>query len=105
MSLTKILAEIEAEFEKDPYLVWEFLEEDDLLITRSNRNSYIIGVRKYLKERRMIAVKFIYSLQTDTFYQDSGLESPEIVERGPSAREVEQLRTNVDYLTFVSGNQ
>lgn len=98
--MENVLRKIEMEASKDPHYVWNFLAENDLLVTKSGGRLFIIGVREYIPVRRMIAIKFIYDLQSDKFFRSSGLEYPDLVERGPTLWEAAQLNVNLDYQIF-----
>jgi hypothetical protein len=47
-------------------------------------------------------IRFVYSINTDTFYPDSGFERPDDIERWANVQEIEKLKRNIDYLTFIS---
>ncbi len=102
--IEKRLKEIELEFNNDS-LIWTHLEEDDLLVTKSKNSRYIIGVKRFNSKTNMIDVKFIYSLQSDSFYPDDGNESPDRVERCPSSEEVDRLTKNVKYQIYLSTDE
>lgn len=108
--ITKFLKAIEAGFAKNPYLVWSYLEEGDLLVTRGKRTNtlYIICVKAYVPSKRMISVEFVYSLETDKFVvfsETTGWEKPEFVERAPIQKEVDQLMANVDFRNYLIDKQ
>lgn len=102
--IESMLSGIEAEFRRNVYKVWEYLQEGDLLVTESQGRFFIICVEEYLSSHRKIRIKFIYSLGMDAFYEDVGLESPALVVGYPTGIQIAQLRENVDYLTYQSNN-
>lgn len=96
--MENVLRRVEAKVSKNPHYVWKFLCEGDLLVTQSGGCRFIICVKKYVPGRRMIKIKFLYCIEDDEFVLSSGLECPELVERGPYPWEVEQLKQNLDYI-------
>lgn len=100
--LEKILYSIEKDFLDDPNRIWEQLEEDDLLVTSTRGSKYIVSVDNYDSRNRIINIKFIYSIATNKFYGETGKESPSMVERGPTTEELTKLKSNPDYLIFIS---
>ena len=104
MNINEMLKEIEQEIQGNPNIIWTFLNENDLLLTKTGNNKYIVCVDRYLAPQNLIVIKFIYSLGSDTFYSDNGFDSPDNVDGYPNSSEIAQLYMNIDFLMYLDEN-
>lgn len=97
----KLLRGVEIEYQSNPYLVWDELKRGDLLFIQLLSSRMLVGANYYNRFTNRIAIDFVYSLNTDTFYPGQGFEHPDMVERWANVREVKQINNNIDYLTWL----
>lgn len=96
------LSMIEQSFKKEPDSIWQYLNEDDLLLVSNRNYKFIICVKGYIYDERRVSIKFIYSLTTDTFKESDGVESVRNIDRYPYKHEIDRLKRNYEYSMYLS---
>lgn len=106
--LNDLLDSIERDWNNDPYHVYEYLQEGDLLLAVTPRHRHVLGVRHYDHKTKRLFLNFIYTVKADNFREferddnENNWDYIEKVQGYPTARDIEAMSKNFEYIQYIS---